>query len=106
MHSCGKLRTTRCKNDQKTPAAISEEPGAKAGYCACPLHTASPKGWADLLSHPSSPTVDIPLPSLHKRNQLLGKGAKLLIVFAISYSYRSPNKVLLEFLFWFLVNFY
>ena len=76
MHSCGKLRTTRCKKTKKTPTAISEEPGAKAGYYACPLHTASPKGWADRLSHPSSPTTDIPLPSPHKRNQLFGKGAR------------------------------
>ena len=29
---------------------------AKAGYCACPLHTPPPKGWADHLRHPSSPT--------------------------------------------------
>ena len=106
MHSCGKLRTTRCKKTKKTPTAISEEPGAKAGYYACPLHTASPKGWADSLSHPSSPTMVIPLPSPHKRNQLFGKGAREHILFAISYSYRSPNKVLPEFLAWFLVNFY
>ena len=60
----------------QNPASTSEAPGAKAWPWACPLHTASPKGWADLLSHPSSPTVDIPLPSPHKRNQLLGKGAR------------------------------
>ena len=30
--------------------------GAKAGYCACPLHSAPPKGWADHLSHPSGLT--------------------------------------------------
>ena len=30
--------------------------GAKAGCCACPLHT-SPKRWADHLSYPSSPTL-------------------------------------------------
>ena len=40
MHSCGKLRTTRYKNDQKTPAAISEEPGAKLGtvHAPCTQH--------------------------------------------------------------------
>ena len=30
--------------------------GAKAGCCACPLHT-PPKRWADHLSYPSSPTL-------------------------------------------------
>ena len=30
--------------------------GAKAGYCACPLHAAPPQGWANRLSHPSGST--------------------------------------------------
>ena len=34
----------------------SRRSGAKAGYCACPLHTMPPKGWANHLSHPSGMT--------------------------------------------------
>ena len=33
-------------------------PGAKAGYCTCPLNTLPPKGWAKLLSHTSSLTPE------------------------------------------------
>ena len=40
----------------KNPTATFEEPGAKAGYCPCPLHITPLKGWAKHLSHPSSPT--------------------------------------------------
>ena len=41
----------------KSPAAASEEPGAKAGrFFACPLHTAPPEGRASHLSHPSGPS--------------------------------------------------
>ena len=54
MHSWGKLWTRYKKT--KNPTATSEEPGAKAGHCACPLHSAPPKGWADHLSHTSGPT--------------------------------------------------
>ena len=35
---------------------LKQGTGAKAGYCACPLHTTSPKGWAKHLSHPSDQT--------------------------------------------------
>ena len=43
MCSWGKLWTIRCKmTKKKTPTSTSEEPGAKAGYCICPLHTAPP----------------------------------------------------------------
>ena len=41
----------------KNPTANFEEPGAKAGYWACPLHTVMPKGWANHLSHSSSLTA-------------------------------------------------
>ena len=50
-----KLWTTRYKKT-KNPTATSEEAGAKAGYCACPLLSTPPKGWADHLSHRSCPT--------------------------------------------------
>ena len=62
MSSWGKLWTIRYKKT-KNPAATSEGPGAKAGYCACPLPSTPPKGWADHLSHPSSPTPG-PAPTL------------------------------------------
>ena len=55
MCSWGKL-WTKYKKRPKSPTAALEEPGAKAGHCACPLHTAPPKAWADHLSHPSGPT--------------------------------------------------
>lgn len=44
----GKL-WTRVYKKTKSPVATSEEPGAKTGYCACPLHTTPPKGWANPL---------------------------------------------------------
>ena len=40
----------------QNPRTTSEAPGAKAGYCAWALHTAPPKGSADLLSHPIPPS--------------------------------------------------
>ena len=56
MCSWGKLWTTRYKKTKKNPTATSDELGAKAGYSARPLHSTPPKGWADHLSPPSSPT--------------------------------------------------
>ena len=61
MCSWGKLWTRYKKT--KNPTTTSEELGAKAGYCACPLHTAPPRGWANHLSHPSGPTPG-PTPTL------------------------------------------
>ena len=55
MCSWGKFWTTRYKKT-KNPTATSGDLGAKAGYCACPLHSTPPKGWVNHLSHPSSPT--------------------------------------------------
>ena len=62
MCSWGRLWTKRYK-ETKSTTATSEEPGAKAGSYACPLHTTPPKGWADHLSHPSSLTPG-PTPTL------------------------------------------
>ena len=42
MCTWGKLGTTRYKKDQN-PTATSEDLRAKAGYCTCPLHTATPR---------------------------------------------------------------
>ena len=55
MYSWGKFWAKDTKRP-KTPNATFEEPGAKAGYWADTLHTPQPKGWANHLSHPSSPT--------------------------------------------------
>ena len=55
MCTWGKFWTKDTKRP-KNPTATFEEPGAKAGYCACPLHTTPPKGWAKHLCRPSGPT--------------------------------------------------
>ena len=75
MCSWGKLWTTRYQKDkQKTNChfwkagsknTVSE---AKAGYCTCLLHWTPPKGWANHLSHPSSPTLG-PAPTLTPRKE-------------------------------------
>ena len=86
---------------------------AKAEYCACTLHTASPSRWADHpdhRSHFSSPTP----PSSHIRTQIAPSSPpppgrelrNLLLVFYPSYCSRSPNKTLPEFPVWLLINFY
>lgn len=46
------------KKLKKNPTATFEDLRTKAMYCACSLHLTPPKGWADHLSHPSSPTPD------------------------------------------------
>ena len=62
MHmQLGQILNQRYK-ETKNPTTISEEPGAKTvseakiGYCACPLHSTSPKEWVKHLSHPSGLT--------------------------------------------------
>ena len=57
-----KLGKTRYKKTKNSTAA-SEELGAKAGCCACVLHTTPSKWWANHLSLPSSPTAG-PTPNL------------------------------------------
>ena len=58
----GQILDKRYKKTKKTPTATSEElgaktgSGAKAGYCACPLNSTPPEGWAKHLSHPSGLT--------------------------------------------------
>ena len=57
MRSWVKFWTQKIQRDQKKPpAATSEELGAKAGYCACPVHSAPPEGREEHLSHPSGRT--------------------------------------------------
>ena len=102
------------KDKNKKPTATSEEPGAKAGYCACPLHTPPPKGWVKHLSQPSGLTPG-PSPTLTPCNepahspQRASKGTCCL--FSLSHPpdprcSRDPNKALPEFLVWPLINFY
>ena len=60
--SWGKLRTKGFKKTKQPncyfwrPRSKNWVLGAKAGYCACPLYSILPKGWAHYLSHPSSQT--------------------------------------------------
>ena len=57
MHAqFGQTIDNKIQKDQKIPTATSEGPRARGGYCAYPLHTAPPKGWAKHLSHPSEPS--------------------------------------------------
>ena len=66
--SLGNLWTRYKKTKNPTSRSQLEEPGAKAGYCACLLHTVPPRGWADHPSHPlarthPSPTLSFPVPA-------------------------------------------
>jgi len=71
--------------------------------------------WANHLSHPSGPTPGhTPTFTLYKELAFTpasattwgSKQENLLLVLAAPCCSRSPSKVLLEFLFWPLVNFY
>ena len=121
MHSWSEFWTKRYK-DKKTPnchfwRARSKETGV-LGTKQGTAHVPTAKGWANHLSHPSSPTprhtpilnpyeepanptltLTLHCPESQQRNKFL--------VFTPSCSWpRSPNKVLPEFLVWSLVNFY
>ena len=112
--SWGKFWTKDTKRPEN-PTATFEEPGAKAGtkagYCACPLHTTPPKGWANHLSHPSGLTPGH-TPTLTPRKEPARPPSgseqerKWLLVFAPPCRSRGPDKVLPEFPVWALVNFY
>ena len=112
MHSWGKLWTKNKKPNCHLWRAGSKNKvlGAKAGYCACPLHTTPPDGWANHLSHPSSPTPGHTLTfTPYKEPAHTRSGSEqgnLLLVFAPFCTCRSPYKALPEFLVWPLVNFY
>ena len=77
----------------QNPASTSEAPGAKAFPWACPLHTASPKEWADHLSHSSAQLTMVSLPLNHLRNYspphaslLLGASKRTCYLFSLSWS--------------------
>ena len=89
--------------------------GAKAGYCACPLHTTSPKGWANHLSHRSSRTPGHTLTLTPCKEQArpstpwpqgASQQGNLLFVLTPPCCRKGPNKALPEFLVWPLINFY
>ena len=86
--------------------------GSKAGYWACTLHTAPPRGWGrppkpPLRPDPGSVPTLTPFkapacpPPTSEREQ-----GHLLFVFAPMCYSTSPNKALPEFLIWPLINFY
>ena len=109
MCSQGKLWTTRYKKT-KNPTATSEEPGAKAGHCTCPLHKTPPEGWADHLSYPSSLTpgnTSTLTPCKEPARPALTKGEQgnLLSVLAPPCCSRGPSKALPAFLVWPFINF-
>ena len=64
MRSWGQIMDNKIQNNQKNPSnchfwgagSKNRVPGAKAGYCTCPLHSTPPKGWANHLSHTFHPT--------------------------------------------------
>ena len=113
-HVHAQLRQILDKRDQeKYPTATFEEPRAKAGYCARPLHTTPPKGWAKHLSHPSGPIPgrtatltpykeQAPAPSPQGK---ASKGACCLFSLPPCCS-RGPPKALPDFPVWPLINFY
>ena len=109
MLSWGKFWTKGTK--RPNPTATSEEPGAKAGYYTCPLHSTPPDAGQNTKAIPPVRPMDTPLPSPHIRNQLAptpsgSKQGHLLLDFAPSCYSRSPSKDLPEFLVWPLINFY
>ena len=72
MCSWSKLWTKGTKR-QKSPSATCEESGAKAGHCACPLHSA-PQGAGGPPKTPSSPpSTPLPTPSQGSSSPLLGE---------------------------------
>ena len=85
--------------------------GPRAGYCAHPLHTPPPKGWAKHLSHPSGPTPGhtptlTPYKEQARPSQGANKQGNLLFVLTAHCCSRGPSKALPEFLVWTLINFY
>ena len=97
-------------NNKIQKGQTSETPGAKAGYCAWALHTAPPKGSADLLSHPIPPSQSAdPFPTFtHYRSQAALSGSQQgpCYLFSLSCCRRSPSEALPEFLIWPLINSY
>ena len=95
----------------KHPTATFDEPGTKAGYCACPLHTTPPNGWADHLSHSSTLTPGHTPTSNRIRNKLaLPPGSEQAMETVVCSHFlllqQGPHKTSPEFLVWPLIYFY
>ena len=72
----GKILDPKDTKRPKNPTATFEEPGAKARYCAGPLHTPPPEAWAKHLSHPAGLTPGhTPTLILYKGHAHLPQGA-------------------------------
>ena len=106
-------RYKKTKKDTKRPSATSEEPGAKPGYWACPLHTTPPKkGWANHATHSSGLIPrHTPILTPYKEQvsaplgELASKGTCGWVLSPCCCS-SVPSKALPKFLVWTLINFY
>ena len=109
MCSWGKLWTKRYKKTKEPNwyfwrvGRRNRVLGAKAGYCACLLHSTPPKRWVDHLSHPSSRPLNTSLPSPYIRNQLspprgVSEQGKLLLCSLPAVSAGTPVRPCLNFL--------
>ena len=112
MRNWGKFWTNDTKRP-KNPAAAFEEPRDKQGTAHSPLHTTSPKGWTNHLSHPfgltpgHTPTFTPYKEQAHPLTQGASKQrADLLCVLTPPCCSRVPSKGLPEFLVWPLIDFY
>ena len=123
MHSWGTFWTMDTKKP-KNPAAIFEEPGAKAEapeqkqrlgsksrVLHRPLHTAPPKRWANHLGNPSDSTLGYALPSLHLKTKpttpsRIRQAGEPVICSCSPYCSRGPSKALPEFLVWSVIFFF
>ena len=81
MHAVGANYGQDTKTIQKNPTATFEELGAKARYCACPLHATPAKGWTNHLSPPLARTLDTPLPSSVRNHLGLASASKRICGF-------------------------
>jgi len=112
MHKWGKLMAVRYKKTKKTNCHFwrAGNKNSIRSRSACPLHSTTPKGWANHPSHTSSlsPGHTLTLiPYKEPTHPHLGtKQGNLSLVFAPSCYSRGPNKALPEFLDWPLINFY
>ena len=96
-----RYKETKNTNYHFFPTTTFEGSGyrAKAGYCACPLHTPPPKGWANHLSQPSGETSGhTPTLSPYKEQACPPSGSKhvnmLLVLHPCPLLLQYPSKSL------------
>ena len=103
----GQILDKRWKIDQKSPTATFEEPGAKAGYWACPLHN-TPQS-VGILPKLTSALTPRHYPSPHVRNKVTSASpseqGNVLFVLTPHCCSRGPSNALPEFLVWPLISF-